>query len=239
MEPSRSPRCPELSIGTAWSPADCATARQIWNRDVTATVDQTGIYQLTLTRTGGSGDLTVDRVWLEQNGATLAAEVRDETLTAAAATQAWTLTISQLAAMPVTLHLAVGSSAAAGSSGSITLVRSGDLPQAPPNPVCWHAWAAAHNATTSDIFDFLQGSSGSPNPLTLGSPDQLSFRFATDRAGVVLGLESSVDLTTWLPDTTAIFLGETTLAPTQRQRAWQMPATDGRRFYRLRAVSQP
>lgn len=231
--------CPERSVGAAWSPADCATARQIWNGDVTATVDQTGIYQLSLTRTGGSAELTVDRVWLEQNGATLAAEARDETLTAAATTQTWILTVSQLAAMPVTLRLAVGSSAAAGSTGSITLVRTGSLPQAPPNPVCWEAWAAANNANTADIFEFMQGSSGSPNPFTLGSPSQLSFRFATDRAGVVLGLESSVDLTTWLADTTAIFLGETSLGPTQRQRTWQFPNTDSRRFYRLRAVPQP
>lgn len=229
-------RCPELTVGSTWAPADCATARQIWNQDVTATVSQTGIYQLTLSRTGGSANLTVDRAWLEQSGATLAAEVRDETLTATATTQSWTLTVNEITATPVTLRIATGSSAAAGSSGTITLVRTGALPQPASNPVTWEAWAAANNASPSDVFEFLQGSAADTNPLALTSGNQLQFRFATDRTGVALGLESSTNLTDWQSDTTATFLGETPLGPSQRQRSWDFPQSDTHRFYRLKAI---
>jgi hypothetical protein len=181
----------------------------------------------------------VDRVWLEQNGATLAAEARDETLTSAAATQVWTLTVRQLAAMPVTLRLAVGSSNAAGSSGTITLVRTGGLPQALPNPICWDTWAAAHNATTTDIFEFLQDSSGAISPLTLEHGSQLNFRFAPNRTGVVLGLESSPDLANWQPDTTAGFLSETVDADGFFTRTYHIPAPGSTRFFRLSATPVP
>lgn len=228
-------RCPELTVGNTWAPADCATARQIWNQNVSTTVNQTGIYQLTLTRASGTANLTVDRAWLEQNGATLAAEVRDETLTAAVPTQSWTLTVNEITATPVTLRLATGSSAAAGSSGTITLVRIGNLPQSAPNPVAWEAWSSANNASSSDIFAFLQGFPATNNPLGIGTGNRLHFNFAADRTGVALGLESSTDLTNWLPDTTATFVGESTITNTQRQRMWQFPSTEANRFYRLKA----
>jgi alpha-N-acetylglucosaminidase len=229
-------RCPELTVGNTWAPADCAIARQIWNRDVTATVNQTGVYQLTLTRTGGSANLTVDRAWLEQNGATIAAEVRDETLTSATTNQSWTLTVDEIAATPVTLRLATGSSAAAGSSGTITLIRTGSLPQPAPNPVNWAAWSAANNANPSALFEFLQGTTATSNPLGIVSGNQLHFKFAPNRTGVALGLESSSDLTSWQADTTATFLGETTLTPTESKRTWLFPATESHRFYRLKAT---
>ena len=114
-------RCTERTVGSTWTAADCATSRQIWNTDVTGNLSGPGTYQVTLARTGGSADLTVDRVWFEQNGATLAAEVRDETLTATATTQSWTLIVPSIGSQPVTLRLATGSSAAAGSTGTITL----------------------------------------------------------------------------------------------------------------------
>ena len=223
-------------MGSTWAPADCATARQIWNQDVTATVSQTGIYQLTLSRSGGIDNLTIDRAWLEQNGATIAAEVRDETLTATATTQSWTLTVNEITASPVTLRIATGSSAAAGSSGTITLARTGALPQPASNPVSWETWAAANNANPSDIFEFLQGTPADTNPLGIISGNQLHFRFATNRTGVALGLESSTNLTNWQPDTTATFQGEVALTPTESQRIWLLPNTDSRRFYRLKAT---
>lgn len=229
-------RCTERSVGSGWVPADCATTRQIWNHDVSTTVNQTGIYQLTLTRNSGTADLTVDRAWLEQNGSVLSAEVRDETLSVAAPTQSWTLTVKDLSAPTVMLRIAHGSSSAAGSSGTITLLRIGDLPLPAINPVNWATWSAANNAGLDDIFGFLQGSSSESNPLGIDGGAQLQFRFAPDRAGVVLGMESSTDLIHWHPDTTATFLGESILSPTQRQRAWQFPSTETQRFYRLKAT---
>ena len=244
-------RCLETTLAAnKWTVADCSATRVVWTRDVSATCLSPGSYRVTLQRTGGDSALTVDRAWLEQNSGIMAAEIRDETLTATGS-QSWSFQVNSVAAgLPVLLRIATGSATAAGSSGTITFERTADPPT---NPTSWEDWAASHGLNPAlpgadadgdgvpNLLEFLQATNpGQPDttqPLTMGPNTRLILRLAADRTGCAIQLESCTDLTDWQPDQSATFLGETYLPENQLLRSWQPASGQVRRFFRIHATT--
>lgn len=243
--------CNEAAVGSTWSPAQVSTTPTIWSRDVTALVQESGGYRVTLQH-GSGANLTVDRVWLEQGGEVVAAEIRDEVLTTATPEQAWGLSVNELAAgQPVILKVAVVGATAAGSSGAITVER---LAESAANFESWQDWAGENGVSSSapdadsdqdgasNLLEYLAGSDpqspDAENALAIDGSRQLQLRMARHRLGLDLTVEASPGLGGWAAEDDLIFVDEIELPGDRVQRTYQSPAGPSQRFFRLRVEQE-
>lgn len=246
-------RCDVVDLGASWTPAACSTSRRAWRMDAAEWITGDGIHQLSLTRSGGSSAITIDRAWVEQNGKILGMTVADETLDASRASASWTLDlVGFVPGQPVSLFVISGSTTSAGSSGAITL---SPFTGSGADPMSWQRWASGHGLDpekpdldsdhdgVADLIEFLQGtnptSADALRPLELDAPDRLILRLAHDRTGAQIRMESSSDLQGWAEDDSLVFLSETAEAGDVLTRSYQIPQPVLSRFFRLRATRLP
>jgi hypothetical protein len=246
-------RCDVVDLGASWTPAACSTSRRAWRMDAAEWITGDGIHQLSLTRSGGSSAITIDRAWVEQNGKILGMTVADETLDASRASASWTLDlVGFVPGQPVSLFVISGSTTSAGSSGAITL---SPFTGSGADPMSWQRWASGHGLDpekpdldsdhdgVADLIEFLQGtnptSADALRPLELDAPDRLILRLAHDRTGAQIRMESSSDLQGWAEDNSLVFLSETAEAGDVLTRSYQIPQPVLSRFFRLRATRLP
>ncbi len=247
--------CNIVNVNGGWTPAQCSTSRVVWRMNADAFVTGHGTYQLISTFTGGSSALTIDRAWIEQNGVARAIMVSDETINASTPTASWSLDVSDFApGRPVTLFLAAGSATSAGSSGTLGLTAPSNT-SAAVDTVSWQRWAADHGMDSSepardsdgngiaDLIEFLTAPDSATHanwlPLALNPLDRLTLSLAGGRSGADVRIESSTDLHGWAEDASLQFLSETVGPDGTVYRSYQVPAPDGKHFFRLRAVPTP
>jgi hypothetical protein len=247
-------RCATIAINGGWTPANCSTSRNIWQQDVSNGIQGDGNYQVTTTFTGGTSALTIDRVWIEQNGVIRAIKVGNQTLSSTNTTAQWVLPVAGfLPNQPVTLFLATGSATSSGSNGTITIT--------PPDgneendPVSWQSWSTSQGMDPTqpnrdsngngipDLIKFLQGfdpAAPALGPLlALDSSGQLTLRMKDNLAGVDVRIDSSTDLQNWAEDNSLVFMGENPKNGDVLVRNYQVSTSDTAHFYRVRASLLP